>query len=157
MALAARRVHLHEARVLHDAFPRLTLRIRCGPGYYVRALARDLGEAVGCGAYLSRLRRLETGGFDLGHACPPEEIELDHALGPAQVLSRYPRLDVGPEEARRLGQGQALRLGAPDVAPDGLLFAWHDDAPLCRLRRLDDGAYRPALLVGTPPPSSESA
>jgi len=59
------RVYLHEARWLSHALPRSSrLRITCRGGYYVRALARDLGRALGCGAHLARLHRTTIGPWE---------------------------------------------------------------------------------------------
>lgn len=75
------RVYLHAARFLtHDLPRRSTLHLVCRGGYYVRALARDLGRALGCGAHLGKLRRTAIG----------------------------PWLDPGPEGARGFLSGEAL-------------------------------------------------
>ena len=59
------RVYLHEARWLSHALPRSSrLRITCRGGYYVRALARDLGRSLGCGAHLARLHRTTIGPWE---------------------------------------------------------------------------------------------
>jgi tRNA pseudouridine55 synthase len=54
--------------VLNFALPVVKLRIVCGKGTYIRALARDIGEALGSGAYLTGLRRTRVGEYDLSHA-----------------------------------------------------------------------------------------
>src|SRR5213078_1081447 len=56
-------VVVHALEVLAVEGERIELRVRCGPGTYVRALARDLGVALGTGAHLVALRRTRTGGF----------------------------------------------------------------------------------------------
>jgi tRNA pseudouridine55 synthase len=61
--LAARPVTIHAVQIVHYDFPRLEIEVRCGKGTYIRALARDLGEALGCGAYLESLRRTRVGPF----------------------------------------------------------------------------------------------
>ncbi len=71
---ASSRIHVADTTDLHGC-PRATLRIRCSKGTYIRALARDLGEALGSGAFISRLRRTASGDFTLKAA-----LTLDQAL-----------------------------------------------------------------------------
>lgn len=72
--VASSRIHVADTTDLHGC-PRATLRIRCSKGTYIRALARDLGEALGSGAFISRLRRTASGDFTLKAA-----LTLDQAL-----------------------------------------------------------------------------
>jgi tRNA pseudouridine55 synthase len=66
--LAPRRVLVKDIEILKYRWPLLTLRIVTGPGVYIRALARDLGATLGCGAYLSALERTRVGEFTKEHA-----------------------------------------------------------------------------------------
>ncbi|HET8715676.1 MAG TPA: tRNA pseudouridine(55) synthase TruB, partial [Holophagaceae bacterium] len=106
VVLPPSRVYLHEAAWSSHDLPRSSvLRITCRGGFYVRSLARDLGRALGCGAHLSTLRRTAIG--------PWSDPGLDHrglVTGEALIpWCRTRRLD--DDEARRLGQGQAIPLG----------------------------------------------
>lgn len=78
--LPARPATYHEVKLLRDGPGRVVVRVACGPGTYIRALARDLGEALGCGAILNFLLRLSSGQFHLTEALLLEEIE------PARLL-----------------------------------------------------------------------
>ncbi len=71
---ASSRIHVADIRNL-DGYPQATLRVRCSKGTYIRALARDLGEALGSGAFISRLRRSASGDFTLREA-----LTMDQAL-----------------------------------------------------------------------------
>jgi tRNA pseudouridine55 synthase len=103
--------------------PDLSLMIRCGKGTYVRVLAEDIGLALGCGAHLAALRRLETGGLRLSASCTLETLaglsddECDARLLPPDTLvAALPRIDLDPIEALRFVQGQAVaRTGLPDA------------------------------------------
>ncbi len=66
-------VTVHEFRILGAEADRLTVRVRCGPGTYVRSLAHDLGAAVGVGAHLESLRRHASGSFTLASAITLED------------------------------------------------------------------------------------
>lgn len=72
--LSARRVTIHEIRVVAYAWPILRVEVRCGKGVYVRSLARDIGRALGTGGMLSRLRRTAVGPFSIDGALDGERI-----------------------------------------------------------------------------------
>jgi tRNA pseudouridine55 synthase len=61
--------------LLSFQLPKLTFRLACTKGTYVRTIAKDLGEKFGCGAHLSALRRTGSGKFDIGQCLPLAEIE----------------------------------------------------------------------------------
>ena len=115
--------------------------VRCSTGTYVRALARDLGEALGVGGHLTALRRIEVGPFSVGDAVPTERLAngpilAEELLAPAEVASRlFPvlaldeqqRIDLGHGKRLELAEGQTLGDGsdraglAAAIAPDGAL------------------------------------
>jgi tRNA U55 pseudouridine synthase TruB len=78
--LPARPAHYHEVKIVRQHGTRLVLRVACGGGTYIRALARDLGEAVGSGAILSFLLRLQSGDFHLADSICLEEIHPQRLL-----------------------------------------------------------------------------
>jgi tRNA pseudouridine55 synthase len=92
--------------------PRLTIDVRCGAGTYIRSIARDLGEALGCGAHLSALARTRHGPFSLETAVSLERLESDgvapHLVPPRAVVDRLGWLAVGPEDAAALRQGKGI-------------------------------------------------
>jgi len=122
---AAREVEIHELELRSWKAPDAELAIRCGKGTYIRALAEDVGAALGCGAHLASLRRTATGGFSLDQATslealePLSEPERDVLLLPVDALvGGLQRLDLEGAEAIRFRQGQ--RLERRDLS-DGLL------------------------------------
>jgi tRNA pseudouridine55 synthase len=111
----ARPVEIRAIDVISWKTPNLEVSIRCGKGTYVRALAEDIGAALGCGAHLAALRRSATGGFALAQAHSFEMLETasdarrDAILRPVDTLvAELPRLDLEGADATRFGQGQAL-------------------------------------------------
>jgi tRNA pseudouridine55 synthase len=95
----------------------LDIDVICSKGTYIRVLAEDLGAALGCGGYLSALRRTGTGGFALASAYSSEQLmamnsdQRDSLLLPAETLvAALPKLSVGPELARKLSQGQKVKV-----------------------------------------------
>jgi tRNA pseudouridine55 synthase len=97
----------------NSAHPVLTLDVKCGSGTYIRSLARDIGEALGCGAFLSGLVRTEHGRFELQNAISLEELQQadDPAyalLNPLQFLD-MPLLPVASiEDATQLSNGMKI-------------------------------------------------
>ncbi len=132
VALEARPVHVHEIHLaLDDDGPQLVgaspasqrpsslrIRVRCSAGTYVRALARDIGEALGCGGHLTALRRTQAGRFTLHDAISLEALESAVREGRAESLLRpmdcavadWPDVHLSEDEARRLKMGQAITL-----------------------------------------------
>jgi tRNA pseudouridine55 synthase len=110
--------------------PTATLELRCSAGTYVRSLARDLGEALGSGAYLAALTRTASGGFRLEQAHPLDEVRAAFAAGkPKRVLlpsttglEDLPRLTVGDADLRALSKGQAVRAEVPAEADRPVLL-----------------------------------
>lgn len=63
--IPSRKVVIHSIDILEYAYPLLKLKVRCGPGTYIRSIAKDLGDALECGAYLKDLERITSGGFSI--------------------------------------------------------------------------------------------
>jgi tRNA pseudouridine55 synthase len=121
--------------------------VECTTGTYVRALARDLGAALGVGGHLTALRRTRVGGFGLDVAHTLEELEQDLAAIPlAEAVGRsFPRRDVDADAAREVGYGGRLPL-AGEGGPTGV---FGPDGTVLALMAPRDGALRPlVVLVG---------
>jgi tRNA pseudouridine55 synthase len=142
--------------------PDLSLTVRCGKGTYVRVLAEDIGLALGCGAHLAALRRLETGGLRLSASCTLETLaglsddECDARLLPPDTLvAALPRIDLEPVEALRFAQGQAVaRTGLRDATyrvytAEGFAGIAVAIEGTVRPRRLTAGAASSAASKGT--------
>lgn len=129
-----RTIEIASLRLLEWKRPDATLDVECSKGTYIRALAADLGEALGCGAHLAALRRTVSGPFSVDDAVTLEALEaLDPAartsllLGVDAAVKSLPRLDVDEGAATRLRNGQALAPTTPArgrhrcYAPTGFL------------------------------------
>jgi tRNA pseudouridine55 synthase len=115
VVLAPVPVELHEAEIVEFDGHRATLHVTCSAGYYVRALARDLGEALGVGAHLHTLRRTRSGLFGLERAVTVEALARGAAetlvpalLSPADLLAHLPSVVATGEGCERLGHGRSL-------------------------------------------------
>src|SRR5207237_1092371 len=105
VALQARTVRIDEIAVLSFAWPRLDLEVRCGKGTYIRALARDLGERLGCGAYLECLRRTRVGAFlaeDALSLDADKETALSRLLPLAEAVRDLRALVLADDQVERL-------------------------------------------------------
>jgi tRNA pseudouridine55 synthase len=109
------------------------LEAECGKGTYVRAVARDLGRALGTLGHVSELRRLAVGPFDEGVAVSLEELREIAANGPAGcdallrpidfVLGGITALRVGDSAAQRIARGQSVLIRGADLLPAGPAYA----------------------------------
>ncbi|HTW21603.1 MAG TPA: tRNA pseudouridine(55) synthase TruB [Mycobacteriales bacterium] len=134
LTLAPRRVRVDRFDLVARRGRDLDVRVTCSTGTYVRALARDLGAALGVGAHLTALRRTRVGGFTIRDARTLEELERDLVVVPlaAAVAAGFPKVEVDEEQARRIGQGQRLLIDLPAspagvFGPDGRVVALVED------------------------------
>jgi tRNA pseudouridine55 synthase len=148
---AAARVTVRAIDVLAFEGDRLELNVRCSPGTYVRALARDLGEALGTGGHLSGLRRTRSGEFDLARAVTVDALErAETCLIPlAELLGEMPLAVLPPASLAFVKNGRALSPG--DVTRG------FPCEPVERVRLFDESGRLVALAVpkGLGPASSE--
>ncbi|MFN8517336.1 MAG: tRNA pseudouridine(55) synthase TruB [Thermomicrobiales bacterium] len=152
---APRRVRIDTLAVLGWEPPVVRLLVDCGKGTYIRALARDLGEALGCGAYLQRLVRLRTGPFFLDQALTLEELATEFAETPWPELALHPDvalLDwpvIVLDEAGTLAWRQGKDIHAGQGAADEHCRAYSTEGDWLGLGRFDAerGAWRPEKVI----------
>ena len=173
--LRPRTVTIHSIDVLEwDAAdpdrPVAVLDVECSAGTYIRALARDLGSAVGSGAYLGSLTRTASGPFRLGDAVSVDALREAAAAGPARLralllpaetgLDRFPRVILEPSEVAAIARGQFVRPSRAVVAPEGpdahlRLVDTHDR--LVAIAAWRDGRLAPEkVLVDVPSRSGDA-
>lgn len=139
---AARPVTVHALLLRDFSADAITLSVKSSKGFFVRTLAAELGEALGCGAHLTALRRTHSGPFHLGQALPlatleelvasgPEGLETlgSRLVGANEALTELPAVTVGASEAVRVTHGVPVEVGSlPEgrlrvLDPDGRLLA----------------------------------
>jgi tRNA pseudouridine55 synthase len=116
------RVTVHAIELLRFDPPHAEFTVDCSSGTYIRAIARDAGEALGVGAHLVSLRRTRIGDFDVERAVTLEGLDdaarvSSALLTPASALSHLPAVTVDADGMRALGHGGAVP--APDSAAAG--------------------------------------
>ncbi len=134
-----------------DGWLDVRIDVRCGPGTYVRSLARDLGERLGCGGYLSALRRTEAAGLRIEDAHRPEQLEalsgagrLGEAILAVADLLPLPRLGLAPDDADRFRHGSTIPIG-PATAPGRHVVLLGDE--LLGIGEVVAGILRPEKVV----------
>lgn len=120
-----RRVQIHRIDLLRcePASGTLVIDVRCSKGTYIRTLAEDIGQALGCGAHLAALRRAGSGGWQVEQAVTLrvlealDESQRDGLLQPADaLLQHWPRVDLPHDEAGRFLSGLRRRVDLADAA-----------------------------------------
>lgn len=152
-----RTVEVYDIKVADYSPPRLELTVESGRGVYMRSLAHDLGQVLGCGGYVTDLVRLYCGGFDAEEGVTLEELERANENGPAGwrqhlrpvdwVLRDLQSVSFGPQAEHHLRNGQSISLGR-DLPEAGYLErfrAYSSDGRFLALVRLDPtaDAWRP--------------
>ena len=140
----------------------LAIVVRATAGFYVRALARDVGEVLGCGAHLDSLRRTRSGQFDVSAALPLDAAErlgpdlTARLLTPADALSDLPAVTVTEAGLRRAVHGNSLNpdhlrerfVPVATQAPAGRVRVLAEDGHLVALAAARGGALHPTVVLG---------
>ncbi|MEM8641597.1 MAG: tRNA pseudouridine(55) synthase TruB [Cyanobacteria bacterium P01_G01_bin.54] len=111
--------------------PELTLKIDCGPGTYIRAIARDLGNTLGVGGTLAHLVRTQSCGLTLAQSQTLDQLQNQieqerlSLIPPAQLLSHLLRVELAPPLAQRWCQGQKLTEINPPPSQPGEALQVH--------------------------------
>jgi tRNA pseudouridine55 synthase len=92
-----RLVHVYRYTIDRVALPEIDFTVLCSKGFYVRTYAHDIGEALGCGAHLTELRRTKSGKFDVANAVSVDELK---EMTPADIIARILSL---PQVSRMRG------------------------------------------------------
>jgi tRNA pseudouridine55 synthase len=152
LSLPPRPVTIHNLELLgwDPATADVALAVRCSAGTYIRALARDLGEALGCGGTLAQLRRTEALGFDLEQAVPLEALEqpttLPPLLDPLEPLRHLPQQQLQEEQWAGWRCGRAFAATAT-LPPDTAVAVLAPDGNLAGMARAAEGGVLQPKLV----------
>jgi tRNA pseudouridine55 synthase len=125
VSLAARKVRIYSVKLLKYQYPHLEVEVCCGKGTYIRSLARDLGQKLGCGGLIASLRRLRVGPFAVEQAVALD-IGADEArqrvLPVSWAVSQLPRVDLSEAQIQQLRWGRALEWKGPNLLEEGAGF-----------------------------------
>ncbi|MCC6206876.1 MAG: tRNA pseudouridine(55) synthase TruB [Gammaproteobacteria bacterium] len=151
-----RSIVIHEIRVVGFEADRIELDVHCSKGTYIRVLAEDIGEALGCGAHVRVLRRTGVGGFDMSRMTAPETLRelseqgaeaLDARLiSMEDALAHWPDVRLAPDVAFFLRRGQAVFVSHAPACGLVRIFT-REDRFLGIGHVLEDGRVAPKRLV----------
>ncbi|KAF0163398.1 MAG: tRNA pseudouridine55 synthase [Rhodocyclaceae bacterium] len=155
---APRRISIHEMRLLDGgddlANGRFVFEVRCSKGTYVRTLAADIGDRLGCGAHLAGLRRTGIGALDVDQAHSMAMLETltaeardDLLLPPDSLLTDLAEVRLDAADAARLRHGQAVRWSAEEGVRLRVYDAEKGFIGVCR--QVADGWLQPLRLVSS--------
>jgi tRNA pseudouridine55 synthase len=153
-----RRIVIHEIALLEFAGERLRISVHCGKGTYIRVLAEEIGDALGCGATIAGLRRTAVGAFDLTQSVSLERLagmseqERAKCLQPIDCLVRdFQELELEPDDCRRLQLGQSISW-AGDVGMAGIVRLYGPDRYFLGIGEVvEGGILTPKRLVASVP------
>jgi len=157
VARESRTVTFQSIELLELSGDQLRIAVNCSKGTYIRSLASDIGASLGCGAYLTGLRRTRSGSFTLEGAVTLDALkELRDAavecLLPAESLvSGLAQCVLSAGEATRAGHG--MTVPAPAGTPDGDIALRNPEGQFLGVsRHAGDGWLKPLRLMAEPPP-----
>jgi tRNA pseudouridine55 synthase len=145
VALAPRPVEVHALALTGYDAPDARFEATVSAGTYLRSLARDVGEALGCGGHLAALRRTAVGPFLLSEAVAPEQVSAATLRDPAALVADLPRRDLTAQEREAVVHGRPV----PDASGKGqaaqvALFA---DGALVAIAEVAGDALKPRVVV----------
>jgi tRNA pseudouridine55 synthase len=158
--IAPRQVEIHHLELTETPDPdHATLLAECGKGTYVRALARDMGRALGCLGHVAGLRRTAVGPFGedvavsldaLQRLRSGEAIERAALLPVEAGVGALPALQVSSSDAGRLARGQAVLLRGRDAPVMGGWVSVSSGGALIALAQVEKGELRPRRIFNLP-------
>ena len=156
----ARDVEIHALRLIEWNAPDAVLDVACSKGTYIRVLAEDIGDALGCGAHLAALRRTETGGYSVADAVSLADLEnmndvdcLRQLLPVETLVADLAVLAVDATDAQHFCQGRALEV--PGCA-DGIRAVFGGDRFL-GVANVAKGVAQPRRVVAQRPETAGQA
>ncbi len=160
--LEARPVEIYALELLEWQPPEFTLDVLCSAGTYIRSLAHDLGQALGCGAHLTALRRTASGNFLLNEAVTLDDLQKAFVAGDwrryvrraDEAVADWPEVGLTAEAAARIQHGQPIPL---EEYADDYARAYNPAGEFIALLRADPraGVWRPSKVLRPPPPNSK--
>jgi len=146
LALEPVGVTVYQWRVLGRDGADLDVEIHCSGGTYVRALARDLGEAAASAAHLAALRRMRSGRFDVADAVTLEDIQRENfeLIAPTTAVAQLPHKALDDLDARRVTHGQIVSAGA-ETGGEVVALCHQDELIAVAVR--DGDSWRPKVVM----------
>ncbi len=144
--LAPRKITVHHLEVLEWAPPEVVVDVHCSSGTYVRSLANDMGNALGCGGYLVGLRRTKSGRFSLRDATPLRKLQeafragnwYQYLIPAAEALGDWPAIELDPDQVEAVKHGHRVPAAADAT---GMVRGVSMAGELVALLELDEASH----------------
>ncbi|MES9825145.1 MAG: tRNA pseudouridine(55) synthase TruB [Candidatus Thiodiazotropha endolucinida] len=152
-----RTIRIHSLQLIDFSLPEFEMDVHCSKGTYVRTLAEDIGKQLGCGAYVSGLRRTGVGPYDDQSMITLNEVqhafseklfkEMDDWLLPLEsALAEWPQVDLTADAAFYMRQGQPILV--PNAPTSGWVRLYTNETDFLGVGQvLDDGRVAPKRLM----------
>ncbi len=147
-----RPVIINSIQIISMDLPRITIKVECGKGTYIRSLCRDIGEQLGCGACMEKLIRTRSGNFRIEAAHTLGEIEkfvcdntIDDVIFPVDsVFMEYPSVNVTGRNAVLVSNGN--KFPADSDMPSGMVRVYRGECFAGVYEACRDGFYKPVKM-----------
>jgi tRNA pseudouridine55 synthase len=157
VAVKPARITIHHFELIELVGDRASFRMKVSAGGYVRSVAHELGQLVGCGAHLSALRRVRAGAFGMAQAITVEQLKAASEAGPAAwqellphprtLLPEMPSVTVDEQVAGRMRNGMQVNL--PEFGSAPLVKVFTDPTALVAIaRRIAGTLMQPHVVIG---------
>ena len=143
--LQPRKIQVYNLELLEWAPPEAVIDVYCSSGTYVRSLAHDLGNALGCGAHLIGLRRTKSGRFTLRDAVPLRKLRdafeagnwYQYLIPAAEALSDWPAVELDTDQVEAIRHGHRV---PADPGTSGWARGISEQGELVALMEVDTGS-----------------
>jgi tRNA pseudouridine55 synthase len=137
------KVEVQQFDLLSSQASLATFRVVCSAGTYVRSLAHDLGQHLGCGAHLTALRRTRSGDFQIENAVKFEQISAENIIPMDSLLSSWPRIEVSDADEAKVVHGNEIR----GASPGSFARIFNKKGEFIALASVQSGWVRPRLVL----------
>jgi tRNA pseudouridine55 synthase len=141
--IAAARVEVREFAMVAFDPPLMKFRVICSPGTYIRSLAHDLGQRLGCGAHLTALRRTRSGEFRIAEAVSLNRVSRSDLITLDRLLESMPRIEVSDNDEIKVRHGNQIRGG--ENAPFARIF--NKQGEFLAVASVENGWVRPRVVL----------
>lgn len=140
-----REIEIHELLLTGDdpAAGTICVSVHCGSGTYVRQIAADVGELLGCGAYCAELRRTAIGPWDVAQAVAPDAVEVEGGIDLRDGLPGFGRREVNASERAEIDHGRPVAAIGVSEGPVAVV----DDLGICAVAEQDGDLLRPKVVL----------
>jgi tRNA pseudouridine55 synthase len=145
--IAPSRVEVGRFDILALTPPLMTFRVVCSPGTYIRSLAHDLGQRLGCGAHLTSLRRSRSGDFRIQDAVSLQQVSARDIIPLDELLPSMPRIEVSAIDETKVNHGNAIACQAGVEADGQFARIFNKKGEFLAVASVENGLVRPRLVL----------